>query len=141
MSVAERIKGHEGCRLKPYRDSLGIWTVGYGRNLEAVEFTQAEVDFMFATDYDRAVRGARTLPVYAELNEVRQGVLVEMVFQLGLGGVKKFKNFLAAALVGRWQRAHDEMLFKNPGESDEWSDWRKQTPRRAEELAGIFRNG
>lgn len=130
--LQERIKKHEGCRLSPYKDTEGIWTVGYGRNLEAVPFTQAEVDFMFLTDYDRAVSGASKLPSFDVLTPARRGVLVEMCFQMGYEGVKKFRRFLAASSRSDWQEAHDEMLD---------SKWAKQTPGRAQELARIFLHG
>ena len=132
MNLKERIKKHEGLRFTPYEDSLGILTVGYGRNLRDVPFSQEEVDFMFERDFERAEKAAALLPVYRELNAVRQGVLIEMIFQMGLYGVSKFKKFLAAALVGDWHEAKKQMLD---------SQWAKQTPERAEELAEIFHNG
>ena len=131
-SVSDRIKRHEGCRLSPYKDSEGIWTVGYGRNLESVPFTQAEVDFMFLTDLNRARKAAETFPEYAALDNVRAGVVVEMIFQMGRAGVSRFKRFWAATGAQDWNRAADEMLD---------SKWAKQTPERAQELAEIFRNG
>ena len=132
MTLKERIKKHEGCRFTPYEDSLGVLTVGYGRNLRDVPFTQAEVDYLFETDFQRARAGAETFYVYEFLNDARRGVLIEMVFQLGIGGVRKFKKFLSAALQRKWQIAHDEMLD---------SKWHSQTPERAEELAEIFLSG
>ena len=34
MDAKTRIKRHEGVRLNAYKDSLGIWTIGVGFNLE-----------------------------------------------------------------------------------------------------------
>lgn len=127
-----RIKRHEGCRLTPYEDTEGILTVGYGRNLKDVPFTQAEVDFMFLTDFDRAVKGAESFAGYESLNMVRKGVIIEMVFQMGRNGVYQFKKFWAAIDERDWQKAHDEMLD---------SQWNRQTPERAQELAEIFLKG
>ena len=128
----ERIRRHEGVRHKMYLDSEGIPTIGIGRNLRDVGLTDAEVDFLFATDYQRAVDRAKTFSVYAGLNDVRRGVLVEMVFQMGRAGVAKFKNFLAAAERADFYAASSEMLN---------SKWAKQTPERAKELSEIFKHG
>jgi hypothetical protein len=35
--VLETLRLSEGFRGKPYRDTVGIWTVGYGFNLEALQ--------------------------------------------------------------------------------------------------------
>ena len=132
MNVKDRIKKHEGKRFRPYKDSEGILTVGYGRNLEAVAFSQDEIDLMFENDFRRAQDGAESFFCYSQLNDVRRGVLIEMVFQMGIYGVGKFEKFLAAAFAEDWQKAHDEMLD---------SKWAKQTPSRAKELAGVFLRG
>lgn len=132
MSLESRIKNHEGLRLTPYKDSEGILTVGYGRNLEAVPFSQDEVDLMFKNDLRRARDGAESFVAYTQLNEIRKGVLIEMVFQMGVAGVSKFKKFLDAAYNRDWARAADEMLD---------SKWAKQTPERAKELAKLFLRG
>src|SRR5690606_9181009 len=113
MTTKDRIREHEGVRYTPYRDSRGLLTVGVGRCIDRVPFSKDEVELMFRNDYLRAVGGAMTLPVYDTLNEARQGVLVEMVFQLGVNGVKGYRRFLAAAKAGQWQQAHDEMLDSN----------------------------
>ena len=132
ITVKERIKRHEGKRNRPYRDSEGILTVGYGRNLEAVPFTDHELDVMFDTDFERAELAARSFPQYMLLSPVRRGVLVEMCFQMGYGGVKKFRRFLDAIDRSKWNSAADEMLD---------SKWAEQTPGRAKELARIFKDG
>jgi len=118
--------------MMPYKDSLGVWTVGYGRNIESVPFNQAEVDLMFKNDFHRASMGAETFIVYGFLNEARKGVMVEMIFQLGIGGVRKFKKFLDAALQKRWAVAANEMID---------SKWHSQTKKRCEMLADIFERG
>ena len=130
MTLRERIRRHEGYVAKPYQDSRGIWTVGVGRNLEVAEFSQDEIDLMFENDLARATHGADILCPH--LGGVRREVLIEMVFQLGMGGVSKFKRFLAAAEAHQWDIAAKEMLA---------SRWAVQTPSRAQELAHLFETG
>lgn len=133
MSLRERIKRHEGFVGKPYKDTKGITTIGYGRNLEANPLSESEADYLFENDLHRAVDGAKSFHVYEFLSPARQDVLIEMVFQMGHGSVSKFKKFLSAALQRKWQEAHDEMLD---------SAWhRTDSPTRARELAKIFLEG
>ena len=131
-TLAQRIERHEGRRRKSYKDSVGKLTAGIGRNLEDVAFTDEEVDLMFKNDLARARCGAETFYLYEVLNDIRREVLIEMVFQMGVKGVGKFKKFFRAAQARHWEAAHKEMLD---------SKWAKQTPARALELALIFRIG
>ena len=139
--LKDRIRRHEGVRFKPYQDSEGIWTGGVGRNLEAVPFSEDEVELMFQNDFERAWMGASSLPHWDKLNSVRRGVIVEMVFQMGRSGVSKFKNFFAAIGRNAWSDAHNEMIYKNPEINGKPSTWASQTPARAKELARTFLNG
>jgi len=132
LSLRERIKKHEGYATVPYYDSREVLTVGYGRNLRDVPFSEPEIELMFSTDLARARAGAQTFDCYKELNKTRQDVLVEMVFQMGANGVSKFKKFLAAANDHEWVWAAEEMLD---------SKWAVQTPKRAKELAKLFLRG
>lgn len=132
MTLRDRIKRHEGKRNTPYRDSLGVLSVGYGRNLEAVPFTDHEIEILFETDMQRAILSAQTFDVYEKLNEARKGVIVEMCFQMGRAGVAKFKKFLEAATQQDWEAAENAMQS---------SLWAVQTPQRAKLLAGIFKRG
>ena len=132
MSLRDRIKKHEGCVTVPYYDSEGIMTVGIGRNLQAVPFSEDEIELMFSNDLRRARAGAKTFECYADLDPMRQGVLTEMVFQMGVNGVSKFKKFLIAANNHDWPTAAEEMLD---------SKWAKQTPERAKSLAKLFLRG
>ena len=131
-TLPQRIERHEGRKRKSYKDSVGKLTAGIGRNLEDVAFTDEEIDLMFKNDLARAKRGAETFYLYEMVNDIRREVLIEMVFQMGLKGVGKFKKFFRAAQARDWETSHKEMLD---------SKWAKQTPARALELALIFRIG
>lgn len=131
-TLAERIKRHEGYRLTPYKDTEGILTVGYGRNLEAVPFSPAEVELMFETDLRRAIEATEKFIFYDKLNDARKGVLIEMIFQMGARGVMGFKKFRDYSMRQLWDKAADEMLD---------SKWATQTPGRAQRLAEIYRAG
>ena len=130
--VKRRIKKHEGCSLVPYQCTEGFQTVGYGRNITAVPFSEDEVDLMFQNDFEKALKGAVSFPWYWRLDDTRAGVIIEMCFQLGLFGVSKFQNMGDAIMQDDWERAADEMLD---------SKWHEQTPERCEQLAALMRRG
>ena len=127
-----RIRRHEGSRAIPYQDTLGVWTAGIGRNLQANPFSPDEIELMFQNDFARAEKAASTFGCWAGLDDTRRGVLVEMAFQLGPFRLHGFRMFLNALQKGNWQTASAEMLD---------SKWARQTPARAEELARILRTG
>lgn len=130
--LKDRIKQHEGKSYTVYIDSVGLRSVGYGRCIDRVPFSQDEIDLMFENDFRRAQDAAETFFVYSQLNRARRGVLVEMCYQMGPGGVETFAKFLDAAMAGDYDTAADEMLD---------SKWARQTPARARALAKMFREG
>jgi len=134
-TLKNRLKRLEGLRLKPYVDTTGKLSIGFGRNLVGVGISESEADIMFANDFDKAVNLYRfKIPeaVQRHCNTARVEVLICMIFQMGLGGVLKFKRMLTAISVGDFECAAVEMID---------SLWGRQTPNRAHELAGIMRSG
>jgi len=57
-SMVERIKSHEGYKPSPYKDTVGKWTVGYGRNLEDNPLTPIEVIKLFGKTKFNSTIGA-----------------------------------------------------------------------------------
>ena len=132
-SLADRIARHEGYRQFVYSDSLGHPTVGFGRALDTRGITRQEASVLLENDiaaFTAEVRAA--LPWIVSLDETRFGVLVEMAFQLGTDGLLKFHMMLGCMTRGDWAGAAIQMLA---------SEWAKQTPERAQELAQIVRSG
>lgn len=131
--LKEQLIRHEGVRLKPYRDSVGILTVGCGRNLDAVGLTYDEAMFLLDNDIQRVMRALReTLPYWLGLDEGRRQVLINMAFNLGVAGLLKFKKMLAHVEAGQYDAAADEMLN---------SAWAVQVGQRAQELSAQMRTG
>ena len=127
------LKKHEGLRLKPYRDTVGKLTIGYGRNLDARGITTDEATEMLEADIYSAIEDLRgSLPWFDDLDETRQVVLVDMAYNLGIAGLLKFKRMLAAVETARWEDAAAEMLL---------SKWADQVGGRAAELAEMMRAG
>ena len=59
---------------------------------------------------------------WKELDDVRQRVLANMAFNLGLPRLSKFVNFLTAVQASDWEKAADEMMD---------SKWANQVGERA----------
>ena len=129
-SLEEMIQRHEGCRHLPYQDSLGVWTVGYGHNLEQ-PLSHAAVLHIFRDDLNEAMNNClHAFPWFADLTPARAHALIDMCFNLGLPRFQKFAKFLKAMEQGEYETAANEMLE---------SLWAKQVKSRALELAAMIR--
>jgi len=123
----------EGMRLHPYRDSVGKWTVGVGRNLDDVGISEAEALAMLDADIDRAVGDLqRNLPWLSGRPEPVQRALANMAFNLGWPRLSGFRNMLAALESGSYGKAAEEALN---------SLWARQVGPRAERVAALIRQG
>lgn len=127
MSLREQLMRDEGLRLKPYADSVGKLTVGYGHNLTDDGLPQAIAEALLDFDITAATADLyRTLDWAWSLSEPRRGVLINMTFNLGIAGLLEFRKALAAMKVGDWATAAKEMLA---------SKWAEQVGPRAHRLA------
>lgn len=133
MDLLQQIKQHEGLRLKPYQDSRGILTIGYGRNLEDVGISQEEAEYLLQNDIRQAREGAKTLVKnFDDLSYSRKNVLINMTFNMGLPTIRKFVHMRNAIEREDFVEASRQMLN---------SHWARQVGSRAEELAEQMRLG
>lgn len=128
----EYIRRYEGLRLKPYTCPTGHLTIGYGHNLEN-GISKEAAEFMLKQDLLAAeLAVSKKFLWWNSLNEVRQFVLVDMAFNMGLARLCTFKKMLAAVERGDYATAAKEMLN---------SRWAVQVGRRAQELAEMMKKG
>lgn len=128
-----QLQRHEGLRLKPYLDPVGKMTIGYGRNLDDVGITRDEANYLLNGDIERVVKGLLTrFPWVEALDPVRQSVLINMAFNLGVKGLAAFERTLLAVQQDRFTDAAEGMLA---------SKWASQVGGRAVELAEQMRTG
>ena len=144
---------HEGIVLEPYRDSLGISTIGIGRNLEDRGITDGELNYIGKTMEEVLEKGLTEeeayylcmndiaivekelldrKPIVNQLNHVRQMVLVDMAFNMGVPRLMKFKNMWAAIETEDYALACEEMID---------SRWANQVGNRAMKLSLAMKNG
>ena len=131
-SVVELIKMHEGYRQHPYRCPAGALSIGYGRNLDSVGIDRDEAEHLMARDVSRALQELRMEPYWLDLSEVRQAVLIDMVYNLGWPRFSKFRKFRDALARGDYRAAADEMVD---------SHWYRQVGNRSKRLVGMMDSG
>ena len=132
MNSLDLIKKHEGLRLKVYDDSEGIATIGVGRNLEAVGITESMAMEMLAEDMESVFTDLSRYQWYNGLNEARQAVVENMMFNLGSARFSGFKKTLKYISDGDFLAASKEMLD---------SKWARQVGNRADELSLMMETG
>jgi lysozyme len=109
MDILEQLRRDEGVRNKIYTDSLGIPTIGVGRNLRDVGLSDTEVNFLLTNDVVRVQEELDSFAWYQGLDEVRKGALTNMAFNLGVAGLLHFPHLLAALAKADWVTAAQEM--------------------------------
>lgn len=126
-------KRNEGLRVAAYQDTKGIWTIGYGRNLQAIRITEQQAGEWLEEDMLAAIRDAQQFPEYVCLiGDARENAFIEMVFNMGAKKVNEFKKMLAAIAQDDWTIAAHEMLN---------SEWAKEVGARATRLAQMMVSG
>lgn len=131
------LKDHEGVRTDWYLDTEGFATIGVGHKATKFDdttkpWTMDQVIAAFEEDVKRAMNGAARIPVFATLDSVRSCALVDLVFNVGVDGVLKFKKMLSALEKQDWEEAAKQVLD---------SKYARQTKRRAKNIARIISNG
>ena len=137
MTFKDKIKDqlvlHEGLRLKPYKCTSGKLTIGVGRNLDDVGISEQEAFMLLDSDINKIINSLPfQFPFYSKLNDARKAVLINMAFNIGMSGLFKFKNMLAAIREEDFEQASYEMLD---------SVWAEQVGNRARQLANQMANG
>lgn len=161
-TIEEQLILHEGLRLKPYKCPANKWTIGVGRNLEAVglsdkeqkrilgayglnklevidvllrpgvEITKEDALYMLDNDIERCKADLERYDWYKSLDPIRQKILIDMRLNLGMAGLLGFKNMIAALKAGDYKKAAFEMRD---------SKWYFQVGRRSERLVEMMRTG
>lgn len=132
-SLEDQLIDHEGLELKPYHCTADKLTIGVGRNIQDRGITEDEARYLLKNDIKIVEDELLTRqPVVAGLDSVRQRVLVDMGFNLGLPILMKFQNMWAAIEDEDYHEAARQMMD---------SRWAKQVGRRAERLAQAMSSG
>ena len=118
----------EGFRAHVYNDHLGIPTIGYGTKITEIVVSMEVAEQWLDAELDEKEERLRKIPEYCELSITRKNVVRSMAYQMGVRGVKNFKNMWKAIAVENFLGAGAEMR-----DSRWWRD--PETRSRAERMA------
>ncbi len=106
---AQLTETSEGLRLTAYRDSVGVWTIGYGHTSMAgapvvtpgMKITREQADEILSRDLGKFERGVAALLAGAKLpvGQREFDALVDLAFNIGLGALKS-SSLLRCYLAG-----------------------------------------
>ena len=123
MQISDRgiklIKHFEGVRNRPYRDAIGLWTVGVGHLIGDGKqlpdsynktFTDREIDDLLRKDLARFERGVAMLfPVSYRFTQGTYDSIISFSFNLGLGTLQR-STVRSALLRGDKNMAGESLL-------------------------------
>lgn len=130
-----RLKLDEGCKLKAYPDSLTHsvpWTIGYGATGSDINsstvWTQSEADNdILDRVHTLELRLSQQLSFFKQLSPVRQDILVNIAYNIGLTGLLKWPVTLGHIEKGSFIEASNDILDN--------SVWRNQVGLRCDRCA------
>lgn len=131
--LLELLRRHEALRLKPYTDTVGKLTIGYGRNLTDRGISRTEAEGFLVRDVGETERDLQIrFPWMAGLDDVRWAIMVDMAFNMGVAGLAGFYDTLSLIREGRYAEASEQMMK---------SRWAQQVGTRAERLRKMMETG
>ena len=145
----EHIQLREGYKQSVYLDILGKPTCGIGHLLTEEEKEKYPVKSLvpkrvieqwFEKDIATALNGAEKQIKAMELDDEDFKIaLVSVNYQLGTNWHKKFPKTWKLLKVKHYDDAIEEILYKNPPETEP-SSWKEQTPVRVEDFVEAIEN-
>lgn len=146
--LVKLVKLHEGFRRLPYQDTVGVWTVGYGTNLEARGWSTVRIEDLIRAggvsrelaqtwlleDLYKVQEGLRRALglTWDQLDPVRRAVLMDMGYNMGVVGLLRFRKMITFLRTGNYFRAGEEMQD---------SRWFRQVKSRAWRLQLMMMRG
>lgn len=150
----DKLIEHEGMVLTVYKDTLGIDTIGIGRNLKDRGISKEELNYMDypsieavyqhgLTEADARYLAMNDIKIVEnelcavhkcveDLDGVRQLILMDMAFNMGVPRLCKFKKMWNAVHEQNWEAASLEMMD---------SKWARQVGQRAKKLSDAMKSG
>jgi len=126
------LNNNEGRRFTAYKDTLGITTIGVGRNIETKGLNADEIELMLTNDIEDSWHYLSRYPWFKKVDPVRQTALMDMMFDLGPVKFDAFKLMIEALSKGDWNAAATEAMH---------SQWAKEVHDRAARDAEMLETG
>ena len=135
-NLKKNIKKNEGYSPKSYKDQLGFLTIGYGhlilsgeKKLIGKNINKKKLENIFINDFNNALSDFNKFLKPLVKNKKDSELLIEMIFQMGIKNVLRFKKLL--------RNIHKSNKFMVCFEMMD-SIWYKQTPNRVKTLITKF---
>lgn len=122
-----------GGKIAPGSRVIGHPTIGVGRALDVHGIDRTEADFLFARDIARCEQELGRFDWFSQLDDVRKGVLTNLAFNIGAGGVAGFVMMIGAIKRGDFNDAANQM------ENSRW--FAQVQPSRSTRLIRQMRTG
>lgn len=139
--LSVELQRDEGVRYMPYSDTRGFSTIGCGHNIDAnplpIDWTfpisEYQVGILLTGDINVVIDALNNiLPWWTNLDEVRQRVLANMCFNMGINTLLEFKNTLHCMQTGDYIGAAAGMSA---------SHWANEVGQRATRLISAMSKG
>lgn len=115
LAEIEELKLDEGFRSKPYKDSLGYWTIGYGHHdgvtAETAPINEADAESLLIERMEEAWDDAASVvSSFDQLTGPRKGAILNLAYNLGRKKLSGFHGTLAAIEAEDWALAAQRLL-------------------------------
>lgn len=111
--LKNKIIDHEGLKTTLYKDSLGNLTIGVGHLLEPSKGGKISINAsMFILGEDLAGAHSQLIKYswFNQLDDIRQGMLIEMCFNIGMHGVLEFTDMIKSIVKQDYYQASLDFL-------------------------------
>ena len=122
------LKQFEGCRLKAYRDAVGVAKIGYGQTggvTLGMTITQEQADFMLLSYLVKQEEYMQNLLSDVVLTDNQWDALVLFAYNVGLGNFKKSELL--------------KKVLKDPNDPTIYQEFGRWTKARGQNLVSLVR--
>jgi len=135
-NLKEMIARHEGYEPRVYKCTNGYDTIGYGFAIKDLYMNKEVSDLILDQKIQEMLKRILSDKDWGEWFSEKpqhiQEVLINMIFQIGFSGVKKFRKTIQYIKDDNFLLASEEMLDSKWAKSD--------SPNRAKELSEIVKS-
>mgnify|MGYP000093949047 CR=1 FL=1 len=121
--VLKLIRDSEGCKLKAYKDCVGVVTIGWGQTKgikEGMTWTQNQADEdLIKTALEVLNQAIKASPILATVNMEKQAAIADFVYNLGITNYNKSTlklrvdkgNWVSASTeIKKWNKSNGTIL-------------------------------
>jgi len=117
--LKDKLVKHEGISRYAYQDTVGMTTIGVGRNIDAKGgrgLSTDEIFYLLQNDISLVENQLSKYGWFTYLNSVRQEAIIELTFNIGLPRLLEFHNMISALVAKNFSQAARALL------DSKWAD-------------------